>query len=338
MKAAVFYGKGDIRLDHHYPVPEIGPDGVLVRVKACGVCGTDLHIYSGAQGATDCNPPVILGHELAGIVEKVGENVTRVRPGQHVSVNPNISCEACTACRRGDPHFCDHMMATGVNYDGGFAEYCAVLEKQVFVVPDDLPFEEAAMGEPVSCCLHGIDLCNIKCGDSVMIVGGGSIGLIMLQLARMSGAARTVVLETNEARFSLIRSLGADLVLNPLKDDVHAALAENGFDDIRVTIECVGRKETVEYAMEYAGKAGTVMIFGLTDPDCAVAYYPFGAFKKELTVKTSFVNPNTQGRAVDIISSGRLNLKDIISERLPLDRIGETFVPGPRAGKVMIVC
>ena len=337
MKAAVFHGKGDIRVETNYPVPEIKPGEVLVRVKACGVCGTDVHIFSGAQGATQCNPPVILGHEFSGVVEKVGSAVTRVKAGQHVTVNPNISCEACDQCRRGNPHFCDEMAATGVNYDGGFAEYTAVLEKQAFVLPESVPFEEAAMCEPVACCLHGIDLSEIQCGDTVMIIGGGTIGMIMLQLARLSGAVRVVMLETNENRFALARKLGADVVLNPLKDNIPEALKANDCQDIRVAIECVGRPETVQYAIEYAGKAATVMIFGLTDPDCTIPYNPFAAFKKELTVKTSFVNPNTQGRAAQIITSGRLNLADLISDRLPLDRIGDAFAPGPRNGKTVIL-
>ncbi len=337
MKAAVFYGKGDIRLDPDYPTPVPGDGEVLIRVKACGVCGTDLHIFSGAQGATDCNPPVILGHELSGIVTSVGSAVTRVKPGDHVTVNPNISCEACAQCRRGNPHFCDNMTATGVNHDGGFAEYCKVLEKQVFVIPDSVPFEHAAMCEPVSCCLHGIDLCGIQAGDTVMIVGGGTIGMMMLQLARMSGAVRTVLLEVNESRFPLAKTLGADLTLNPLKDDVEARLSENGLTDIRVVIECVGRAETVQSAVRYAGKAATVMIFGLTDPDCAVPYKPFEAFKKELTIKTSFVNPNTQGRAADIITSGRLQLEPLIDKRVALDDIGQAFGPGARNGKVIVV-
>ena len=173
MKAAVFYGKGDIRVDEHYPMPAVGPESVLIQVKACGVCGTDVHIYGGAQGATECNPPVILGHEFSGVVTQVGSAVTRVKVGDHVTVNPNISCDACDQCRRGNPHFCDSMAATGVNYDGGFAEYCAVLERQVFKVPEGVPFEEAALCEPVACALHGIDLCGIKPGDTVMVIGGG---------------------------------------------------------------------------------------------------------------------------------------------------------------------
>lgn len=337
MKAAVFYGKGDIRVETNFPTPSIKDNEVLIRVKACGVCGTDVHIFSGAQGATDCNPPVILGHEFSGVVEKTGSSVTRVKVGQHVTLNPNISCEACDQCRRGNPHFCDQMAATGVNYNGGFAEYCVVLEKQVFILPDSVPFEEAAMCEPVACCLHGIDLSQIQCGDTVLIVGGGTIGMIMLQLAQMSGATRIVMLETNEKRFALAKKLGADIVLNPLKENVSEALRAAGCEDIRVAIECVGRPETVEYAIQYAGKAATVMIFGLTNPDCAIPFKPFEAFKKELTVKTSYVNPNTQGRAAQIITSGRLNLADLISDRISLEHIQDAFMPAQRNGKTIVI-
>ena len=337
MNAGVFFGKDDLRYVPEYPKPDIRENKVLVHVKACGVCGTDLHIFAGAQGATECNPPVILGHELSGIVEKIGSAVTRVSIGQHVTVNPNISCEACEYCRRGDPHFCTTLSATGVNHDGGFAEYCAVLEKQVHVLPDSVPFDEAAMCEPISCCLHGIDLAGIQCGDTVMIIGGGTIGMIMLQLAQISGAARTILLEPNESRFALARLLGADIVLNPLKDDVKQSLRNTNIGDIRVVLECVGRRETVLDAIAYAGKAATVLIFGLTDPDCAIPYYPFAAFQKELTLKTSFINPNTQGRAAEIIASGKLNLAALISDHIPLRDIGKAFAPGPRNGKMVIV-
>ena len=337
MKAAVFHQKGDIRVDQQYPTPSPKENEVLIRVRACGVCGTDVHIFSGAQGATECTPPVILGHEFAGEVVEVGGAVTRIKPGDHVTVNPNISCESCDQCRRGNVHFCDTMTATGVNHDGGFAEYCVVLEKQAHVIPDSVPFEEAAMCEPVACCLHGIDLSSIKCGDTVMIIGGGTIGMIMLQLAQMSGAVRCVLLDVNEKRFDLAHKLGAELTLNPAKDDVPAELKKPGFDDIRVVIECAGRPETVMNAIEYAGKAATVMIFSLTEPDCAIPFMPFAAFKKELTLKTSFVNPNTQGRAAQIITSGRLNLKDLISDRIALDDIADAFKPGLRNGKTVII-
>ena len=337
MKAAIYYGKGDIRVESSFPSPQIGPWEVLVKVMACGVCGTDLHIFSGAKGATDCDPPVILGHEFSGIVEKVGSQVTRVQPGQRVTIDPNISCGACDHCRNGQPHFCDAMAATGVNYNGGFAEYCKVLERQLFVVPDHVPFEVAAMCEPVACCLHGIDLCGIKAGDTVMIIGGGTIGMIMLQLAQLSGACRIVMLEPNKSRFELARKLGADLVIDPFSENVSDLLHEHGMGNIRVVIECVGAPGTVKSAIEYAGKAATVMIFGLTGPDDSIPYKPFEAFKKELTIKTSFVNPNTQGRARDIITSGKLNIVDLISDYVKLDHIEDAFKPGPRNGKFIVI-
>ena len=193
------------------------------------------------------------------------------------------------------------------------------------------------MCEPVACCLHGIDLCGIQAGDAVMIIGGGTIGMIMLQLAQMSGASRTVMLEPNKSRFELAKKLGADLVLDPFNDDVSAALHDHGMNNIRVVIECVGAPGTVKSAIEYAGKAATVMIFGLTGPDDSVPYQPFEAFKKELTIKTSFVNPNTQGRARDIITSGKLNLSDLITDYVKLDNIEDAFKPGPRNGKFIVL-
>ena len=337
MNAMVYHGPGQ-KAWESVPTPTLlQPTDAIIRITKTTICGTDLHIFSGAKGATDCDPPVILGHEFSGIVEKVGSQVTRVQPGQRVTIDPNISCGACDHCRNGQPHFCDAMAATGVNYNGGFAEYCKVLERQLFVVPDHVPFEVAAMCEPVACCLHGIDLCGINAGDTVMIIGGGTIGMIMLQLAQLSGACRIVMLEPNKSRFELARKLGADLVIDPFSENVSALLHEHGMDNIRVVIECVGAPGTVKSAIEYAGKAATVMIFGLTGPDDSIPYKPFEAFKKELTIKTSFVNPNTQGRARDIITSGKLNIIDLISDYVKLDHIGDAFKPGPRNGKYIVI-
>jgi len=336
MKAAVFYGKSDIRVETGYRKPEVGEDEILIRVKACGVCGTDLHIFSGAQGATDCSPPVILGHEIAGVAEAVGSRVTRIQPGDPVTVNPNIFCEACAFCRSGKPHLCETMQGTGVNFNGGFAEYCVVLEQQAYRIRDGVTFPEAAMSEPLSCCLHGMDQLALKAGSTVMVVGGGTIGMIMLQLAQLGGAAKTVLLEINEDRFTLARAIGADLVLNPLKDDVEAALAENGFSNIDAVIECAGRPAAVGNAIRYAGKGCRVLLFGLTEPDCTVPFNPFAAFKKELTILTSFVNPDTQERAVALINEGRLRLGELIDECIPLDDIQKAFGDKAGNGKMIV--
>ena len=238
MKAAVFYEKEKIVVEE-VPVQEPGDYEVRIRVKAAGVCGTDMHIFAGAQGATQCEPPVILGHEFSGIVEKTGAKVTKVKVGDHVTVDPNISCGSCYQCRKGAPHYCENMVATGVNFNGGFAEYCTVLEKQVFILPEDMPFEAGAMCEPLACCLHGIDLAEIQPGDGVVIIGAGTIGLIMLQLAKLTGAARVAVLEPMEERQKMALEIGADLAIDSIHSDPREELDKADFGSVDVVIECV---------------------------------------------------------------------------------------------------
>lgn len=335
MRAAVFYGKGNIQVEDR-EVKDPGDYEVLVRVKAAGVCGTDMHIYAGAQGATECCPPVVLGHEFSGIVEKIGEKVTHVRVGDHVTVDPNISCGSCYHCRVGKPHFCSHMEATGVNFDGGFAEYCTVLEKQVFVLPEDMPFEVGALCEPLSCCLHGMDLAGVKTGDYVLIIGAGTIGLIMLQLARLSGAAKVAVLEPMAERREMALKAGADLVIDSREMNESEILQQNGFENIDVVIECVGRTETMKKAIDVAGRGCTVVLFGVADPDCEIPFHPYQAFQKELTVKASYVNPLTQARAVRLLAGKRLDLQPVISDRIPLADANRAFTE-KHAGKVIIL-
>lgn len=335
MKAAVFYEKGKIVVEES-PIQEPGDYEVLIRVKAAGVCGTDMHIFAGAQGATECEPPVILGHEFSGIVERTGAKVTKVKAGDHVTVDPNISCGSCYQCRKGAPHYCDNMVATGVNFNGGFAEYCTVLEKQVFVLPEDMSFEVGAMCEPLACCLHGIDLAQIQPGDGVVIIGAGTIGLIMVQLAKLSGAAQVAVLEPMEKRREMALQIGADLAVDSIHLDPKEELEKAGFGSVDVVIECVGRNETMAQAIDIAGKGGTAVLFGVADPDSEIPFSPYKAFQKELTVKSSFVNPLTQGRAVRLLSGGRLNIRPLISDCIPLGQIEEAFTKR-HAGKVVIL-
>lgn len=178
MRAAVFHGPHDIRLSE-VTVPEPQKGWVLIKVKACGICGTDVHINEGEAPAIS---PVILGHEFAGEVVAVGSGVTRLSIGDKVAVDPNIACGQCPQCRAGKVHLCDRLQAIGVTLNGGFAEYCMVPEVQAHRFEEGLSFVEAAMVEPVACCLHGIDLAGMRAGESVAIFGAGFIGLILLQL------------------------------------------------------------------------------------------------------------------------------------------------------------
>ncbi len=338
MKAAVFYGKQDLRVqDIAVPTPK--ESEVLVKIHACGICGTDVHIFHGDEGAAKTPQGTVLGHEFAGEIVAVGAGVKDLHVGQRVCIDPNQLCDECYYCKSGIAHFCDEMIGIGTTVDGGFAEYCAVEAAQVYPFPDTLPYEQGAMTEPVACCLHGIDMCDIACGDTVAVIGGGMIGLLMLQLAKLRGAATLILLEPVSEKRRLGEQLGANITVDPLTEDVSAVLAAHGVQRISTVIECVGKPATMEMAIALAGKKSTVMLFGLTAPNETIALKPFEIFKKEITLKASFINPYTQKRAIDLIVSGNIDVSCMVSECAPLSELPAILADGARraAGKIIIV-
>lgn len=337
MKAAVFYGKNDLRVEER-AIPEIKADEVLVRVHACGICGTDAHIFCGDEGAAPTPPNTVLGHEFAGEAVKVGEAVENIKAGDKVCVDPNKLCGKCEFCRKGIGHFCTDMIGIGTTVDGGFSEYCAVPASQVYKVSDTLSYESAAMSEPVSCCLHGIELCDIKCGDTVAVIGCGMIGLLMLQLARISGAGTVIAIEPIAEKRDRAKALGADVLIDPVKEDVKAALAEKNIEQIDTVIECVGKTDTIEQAIDIAGKYSTVMMFGLTAPAAEITVKPFEIFKKEITLRSSFINPYTFSAAVKLIESGKIDVSSMVYKTEPLKELPNILADGKRraAGKYII--
>ena len=304
-------------------MPHTGPKDVLIQIKACGVCGTDVHIYEGDKGAAEVTPPTILGHEFSGVIAQVGSEVTEYKPGDRVCIDPNCYCGSCEPCRNGVAHYCEHMIGYGTTVNGGFAEYCAVNERQVYKLGDNTTFEQGAMTEPLACCLHGIDMCGIRPGHQVVIIGGGMIGLLMLQLARLAGAARIALLEPVESKRAVGRQLGADVCIDPLTENAEARLKEAGMTWINTVIECVGRPSTIEQAIDLAGNKAVVMMFGLTRPDETISVKPFQIFQKELELKASYINPYTQKRALDLIDSGRLDVSSMVCDVCGLDRLSE---------------
>ena len=322
MKSAVFYGKHDLRVEEH-EMPKVGPTDVLIQVKACGVCGTDVHIYEGDKGAAEVTPPTILGHEFSGVIAEVGSEVTNYKAGDRVCIDPNCYCGACEPCRNGVVHYCEHMIGYGTTVNGGFAEYCAVNERQVYKLGDNTSFEQGAMTEPVACCLHGMDMCEIRPGHQVVVIGGGMIGLLMLQLSRLAGAAKVALLEPVESKREVGKKLGADICIDPIHEDVKARLKEEGMTWVNTVIECVGRPSTIEQAIDIAGNKAVVMMFGLTKPDETISVKPFEIFRKELVLKASYINPYTQKRALDLIDSGRLDVSSMVYEVADLDELAD---------------
>lgn len=325
MKAAVYLGNETIEAQE-IDIPEIKEEEILVKVMASGICGTDVHIYYGHSGATQPNVPVILGHEFSGEVVQCGSKVKRIKVGDKVTVDPNMYCGNCEYCMNGKKHFCASMSAIGVNQNGGFEEYCAVPQTQAIVVNSNVDYEEAAMGEPVACCLHGIDLIQIVPGDTVCVVGGGAIGQIMSQLARLAGASKVIVSEPVEMRRELAISLGADAAIDPMAGDLKEQLkAIIGKDAVDVVIECVGRPVAVSQAVYMADRGGKVLVFSVPNPTDKYDLPLTELFKKELTIKGSFVNPDTQNRAAKLISSGLLKLKPLITHRYPVEELEQAI-------------
>lgn len=336
MKAAVFHGAYELHYED-IETPKPKADEVLVKVKACGVCGTDVHIYQGALGASKPKLHNIIGHEFAGEVVEVGDAVRSIKVGDRVTVNPNDTCGMCTYCQGGKEHFCENMLGLGTTTHGGFAEYCVAREKVIYKADEGIPFNLLAMTEPVACCLHGIDLAEIRTGDTVLIIGGGTIGMMMLQLAKLSGASTIVLSEPLAEKRELGQKLGADVVIDPVNEVIDDVLKANGLH-VDVSIECVGHPRTMQDAIRCVGNGGNVMLFGLTDPDCEIPVKPYDIFRKEITIRSSFINPYTHKRALDIIASGKLMIDPLIHKVVPLEDIQSVFEEKLyRDGKI-IVC
>ena len=335
MQASVFRGSGKVGLEPR-EAPRPGPLDLVIQVRACGLCGTDMHILEGEFPAT---PGIVLGHEYAGVVTEVGTAVTGFQPGDHVAVDPNIACGTCPACQHGDGHLCDNLQALGVTRDGGFAELSLVPAMQAYRLPEHLALELCALAEPLSCCLHGLDQAGIRAGDRVLIIGAGPIGLLMVQLARGSGAAVVGITEPVEAKRELACRLGADQTVDPCVGDVVDQLldlAPRGFDAV---LECVGRPNTAAQALGLARRGGTIVWFGVNPPGATVPVEPYLVYRNELTIRAAFVNPRTFGRAVTLLAQGRIQAEPLLSHRFPLDGVAEGIaaMKGGRAIKALVL-
>lgn len=303
-----------------HPLRAVTGSEVLVRVEACGVCGTDVHIVHGESRST---PPVVLGHEFAGVVEETSSAVSGFSRGDHVAVDPNISCGTCYFCRRGEVHLCSHLRALGVDIDGGMAEFCIVPAQQLYRLPDGFPMSASAFIEPVSCVLHGIDRARITTGDTAVIIGGGTIGLMMLQLARAAGAARTIIVEPLEHKRSIAHTLGASYVLDPGAMNVSDVVKDITGVGADVVIDCAGTASTAESALRMARRGGTVEFFGVCPVGTTFPIEPNQVYFKELTIVGSYVNPHTFDRAITALASGIVRVDAFPVNRFPLDDVHE---------------
>jgi L-iditol 2-dehydrogenase len=310
------------------PDPIPGPGEVLVRVAAAGLCGTDRHLL---RGEFMGRPPVNLGHEFSGIIEALGDRVTNVRIGDRVACDPNIACGICPSCQRGRINLCENLVAVGVHRDGGFGELVAFPSHRALRLPDGLSLRDAALSEPLACCLHALDIAAPRPGDRVVVLGGGVIGLLCLQLARLAGAEALLVTRSPHRR-----RIGEELGAVTVASTEEAARAWP--QGAEVVLECAGVSETVRTAPKLAARGGRVVVVGVLARGEAVPVEPFDLLVREVDLRMAFVNPFTQGRALALLASGAILTAPLITREIGREDLPGYLAatPGPAEVKVLV--
>ena len=314
MKAALFDGSQKLKIIDKEK-PAIDKDQVLIKVAACGVCGTDIKIL---DGQSHSNPPVVLGHEFCGEVVETGEEVDDLGTGDFVSIDPNIYCGKCRFCRKGQINLCENLTAIGVDIDGGFAEYCAVPAGQCYTLSKK-SIINAALMEPLSCAIYGIQKANVDIGDRVVIIGAGMIGIIMIKLSQLAGASQITVLEIDEKRRQYTLNNGADQALDPAVENRKIRKLKQ--EDCDAVIECAGNTTTAKLSIDLVRPGGTVVFFGVVPNNEVINLSPYQIYKKDLTLRGSFLNPFTFSTAADLINSGKIDFSSIDIVRYSLENI-----------------
>lgn len=319
MRAVIIAEPGKIHVENVAdPTPQ--PDELVIRVGACGICGTDLHIANGSLSMT--RYPVVPGHEVAGEIVAVGRNVpqkiggsdTKLTIGTRVAIDPNRYCGYCALCRTGRENLCLNYGCMGVTTNGAFAEYVTVPASKAYVLPENLSFQEAALLEPISCATHGMHRLNPKSGDTILIVGAGTMGLLLLQLAVRGGASRVAVVDINTQRLQRAASLGASIT----QTDISRLLEEEplGFDCV---IDVTGSARAVEGAFAAVKRGGKLMVFGVTSSEAMVSLSTFRITTSEITILGSQAILFSIEPAIHLVSGGIINTKALLTTTLPLE-------------------
>lgn len=318
MKALVLAEYGRLELtDVQRPSPAKGE--VLIRVAACGICGSDVHGYDGSSGRRI--PPIVMGHEAAGIVAAVGDGVSSCLPGDRVTFDSTVSCGACAFCLRGEINLCDRREVIGVSCGeyrraGAFAEFLVVPERIVYRLPDAMAFPEAAMLEAVSVALHAVRVSGIQEGESALVVGAGMIGLLTLQAARVAGCRRILVADVDASRLRLAETLGADETLHLPGAELSREVLRRTGTGVDVALEAVGRDDTVTAAIESVVKGGTVVLIGNISPRVTIPLQT--VVSRQLRLQGTAASSGEYPQAIELITSGKIQVKPLITAVAPL--------------------
>ena len=309
------------------PEPEVGTSDVLVAIRACGICGSDIHGFDGSSGRRI--PPLIMGHEASGVVARTGSAVTSVSKGDRVTFDSMVSCGECSFCDSGQMNLCDDRRVLGVScgdyrQHGCFAEYAVVPEHNIYPMPDNLPFEHAAMIEPVSVAVHAVKRTPIAAGDTAVVVGAGMIGLLVVQALKAAGCGKIIAVDLADEKLELAKQLGAELGINPNETDTVAAIREaTGGHGADVAMEVVGATPTVQTAIEATVKGGHVTLVGNLAP--TVEFPLQSVVTRELTIHGTCGSNGEYPECIDLLTRGIIQVEPLISAKATLEEGADWF-------------
>lgn len=329
MKAAYLVAKRTFEI-RDIPKPRIQRDGeVLVKLRASGVCGSDIHNYvEGRTGSLEAKFPMIPGHECSAVIEEIGKDVTQVKPGDRVVVEPAVSCGTCEECLTGRQNLCRNVRFLSVpgELEGALKEYMVIPETNVIPLPDDVTFEDAVVLEPLSICAYAVKLSNIKPGDSIAVLGSGPIGLLTLEVANTCGAAVSFATDIVKERVEMASRLGATHAWNPKETDVVQAILDathgRGVD---LAFECAGEQDTVTEGLKVLRPGGMLVLLGIPGGKTEYVFNTDVMRRRELTAVYVRRQVHYVERALHLVTAGRIDVRTLVTHRFPLDRTNEAY-------------
>lgn len=304
----------------HVPDPVVGDDEVLIAVKACGICGSDVKGYTGTTGRRI--PPLIMGHEAAGVVAAVGAHVPTLQDGDRVCFDSTVYCNQCAACEQGHYNRCATRQVLGVSVPeykrhGAFAEFVAVPWWITHPIPETMTFAQAALLEPVAIAVHAVNRAALQPGATVLVIGAGTIGLFVVQAARLQGAGTILVADLSDHRLALAQTLGADVLINPGREDLTTAVkAHTNNQGTEVSFEVVGFGATLRDALAVTRTGGCVVAVGNLEPEVTLNIPAL--ISRELTLRGTYASSGEYRTCIDLVASGRIQVEPLISKTLPL--------------------
>lgn len=331
MKAAVWYGKKDVRVVDVPEPPIPGQGQVKIRVEWCGICGSDLHEYLAGpifipsdepHSLTGAKAPIILGHEFTGEIVEVGSGVENFKVGDRVAPDACQVCWECYHCKRMNYNMCEQLAFTGLGADGAFAEYVNVPAYTLYKLPDNVSYEEGALIEPMAVGIHAVRQAPVVQGDTVVVLGAGTIGLVTLQAVRAAGASKIFVIEMAKARKEFAMKMGATAVFDPKEVDVVSKVKEaTGGLGADVVIECIGHEKTAPLAIQLARSSGKVVLVGIFERESSLNFFDVVATEKHIIGSLAY--NGEFATVINLLNDGRLTAKPLITGKISIDDIVE---------------